>query len=102
MTNPFREDMSRWRNRVEGYIERKVVESADVVVTNTQALKDEFIERFPREPLSKFVALLNGFDPEDGQVASDRRAIRKNSLSRIPDFSMASATPGCFSRRSPR
>ena len=45
-----------------------------MVVTNTQALKDEFIERFPREPVSKFVALLNGFDPEDGQVASDGRA----------------------------
>jgi glycosyltransferase involved in cell wall biosynthesis len=73
MTNPFREKMSGLRDRVEGYMERKVVETADVVVTNTQALKDEFMTRFPREPAAKFVALLNGFDPEDSQVAASMR-----------------------------
>jgi glycosyltransferase involved in cell wall biosynthesis len=73
MTNPFREEMSGLRDRVEGYMERKVVETANVVVTNTQALRDEFMARFPREPAAKFIALLNGFDPEDGQVAPNKR-----------------------------
>jgi glycosyltransferase involved in cell wall biosynthesis len=54
-------------------MERKVVESADVVVTNTQALRDEFMTRFPNQSVDKFVVLLNGFDPDDGQVVSNRR-----------------------------
>ncbi len=73
MTNPFRDEMSALRDRIEAYLERKVVETADVVVANTQALKDEFSTRFPHEPVGKFVALLNGFDREDGQVSARQR-----------------------------
>ncbi len=65
VTNPFRGPQSPLRDRVEAYLERKVVETADVVVTNTKALRDEFIARFPGVPAAKFVTLLNGFDPED-------------------------------------
>jgi glycosyltransferase involved in cell wall biosynthesis len=69
MTNPFRGQMSRLRDRIEGYMEKKVVEIADVVVTNTSDLRAEFLTRFPRESGEKFVAVLNGFDPEDCQPA---------------------------------
>jgi glycosyltransferase involved in cell wall biosynthesis len=74
MTNPFREPVFKLHNRIEAYLERKVVETANIVVTNTQSLKDEFTVRFPRQSASKFVVLLNGFDPEDGQIIKDRRA----------------------------
>jgi len=65
LTNPFRDQSMKFRNRVEGYLEQKVVSEADLVITNTVLLRDEFIARFPREAESKFVALLNGYDPDD-------------------------------------
>lgn len=73
MTNPFRGEKSPLRDRVEAYLERKVVETADVVVTNTKALRDEFIARFPEAPAAKFVTLLNGFDPDDYDEVSAAR-----------------------------
>jgi glycosyltransferase involved in cell wall biosynthesis len=94
MTNPFREEMSGLRDGIEGYMERKVVETADVVVTNTQALKDEFMERYPSEPAGKFVALLNGFDPEDGQLAASLRV--------DPDKFTITHTGFLYGKRDPR
>jgi len=65
LTNPFRPKFSVLRDRLETYLERKVIERADLVIANTDELKDEFIRRFPQQPQGKFIALLNGFDPED-------------------------------------
>lgn len=65
MTNPFRIQYSPLRNRLERWLERQVVRGADVVIANTEELRLEFVQRFPKEPAGKFMALLNGFDPED-------------------------------------
>ena len=73
LTNPFRDSSSPFRNRLEAYLERKVVEKADLVVTNTVALRDEFFHRFPQCSRDKFIALPNGFDPDDfAGVVSNR------------------------------
>ena len=65
MTNPFRLPYSRLRTTLEAHLERAVVEGAERVIANTEALRDEFLQRFPHQPATKFVSLLNGFDPED-------------------------------------
>lgn len=65
MTNPFRVQYSALKNRLEAVLERLVVEKADVVIANTAELRDEFLQRFPRQPSSKFISLVNGFDPDD-------------------------------------
>jgi glycosyltransferase involved in cell wall biosynthesis len=54
-------------------MEKKVVENADIVVSNTDFLKDEFIARFPWLQKNKFVVLLNGFDPDDIQMSTLKR-----------------------------
>ena len=65
MTNPFRLDYSPMRNRIESWLERVVIEQANVVVANTHELQEEFVKRFPMQPSEKFMTLLNGFDAED-------------------------------------
>jgi len=70
MTNPFREEGSALKNRLEAFLEKKVIEGSDVVITNTIALREEFIKRFPLQSPDKFVALLNGYDPDDFPIAS--------------------------------
>jgi glycosyltransferase involved in cell wall biosynthesis len=65
MTNPFRDQASVLRNRTEAFLERRVIESSDIVITNTVSLREEFIRRFPDQLPDKFVTLLNGYDPDD-------------------------------------
>lgn len=70
MTNPFRLKYSPLKERLECYLERKVIEEADLVIANTEELKEEFLKRFPQQPQHKFVSILNGFDPDDYAVES--------------------------------
>lgn len=65
MTNPFRLPYSRLKDTLEGFLERKVIEGADLVIANTKELQAEFMRRFPSQPCTKFAVLLNGFDPDD-------------------------------------
>ena len=53
-----------WGRRLKPYFERKVVRTADRVVLNNEASRDEFRANYPDLPTEKFVAIPNGFDPE--------------------------------------
>jgi glycosyltransferase involved in cell wall biosynthesis len=65
LTNPFRLKYSPLKNHLEAYLERKVIEKSDVVISNTLELAAEFRRRFPQQQPDKFISLLNGFDPDD-------------------------------------
>jgi Glycosyltransferase Family 4/Glycosyl transferases group 1 len=45
-------------------IERQTIESADLVVAVAQTSLQEIKSRYPEQPVSKFVCISNGFDPE--------------------------------------
>ena len=95
LTNPFRDGSSPFRNRLEAYLERKVVEKADLVVTNTVALRDEFFQRFPQCSRDKFIALPNGFDPDDFAGVIPNGTKRKERL-------VITHTGFLYGRRDPR
>ena len=64
--NPFRSrPVSRWYDRS---IERRVVETAEVVVVNTDAALEVLEARYP-EAIHKLRVIWNGYDPEDGLAA---------------------------------
>lgn len=59
-----------WLNRRQ---EASVVRTATAVVSVTKAMTQEFIERYPDEPRTKFVTIENGFDADDfAGIAPDR------------------------------
>jgi glycosyltransferase involved in cell wall biosynthesis len=60
-TNPYRAHFQPWRRAVEGRLETFAVRRAAMVVANTQALRDEFRERFP-DRADRFVAVYNSVD----------------------------------------
>jgi len=95
LTNPFRDGSSPFRNRLEAYLERKVVEKANLVVTNTVALRDEFFQRFPQCSRDKFIALPNGFDPDDFAGVIPSGTNRKERL-------VITHTGFLYGRRDPR
>jgi glycosyltransferase involved in cell wall biosynthesis len=77
LTNPFRGHTSIIKDRAETFLERMVIESSDLVISNTASMKAEFAERFSGCPTTKFVVLHNGFDPSDydgGTTTQLRRA----------------------------
>jgi hypothetical protein len=54
-----------WRYRVDAWLERQVVHAADRVLANTEALREDFLARYPALPASRFVTLPNGYDEAD-------------------------------------
>lgn len=62
MTNPFRLQYSGLKNKLEGWLESFVVRSADVIIANTDYLREEFVERFGDSVRARCVTIINGFD----------------------------------------
>jgi glycosyltransferase involved in cell wall biosynthesis len=54
-----------WHHRVNMILERRVVHSADRVVLNTESARAEFAGHYAGLPAERFVAILNGYDPDD-------------------------------------
>ena len=65
MTNPFRIPTSTLKNRIEKWLEQWVVRTSDLIVANTEELREEFIVRFGADIAGKCVAILNGYDDEE-------------------------------------
>ncbi|HSW45205.1 MAG TPA: glycosyltransferase [Phycisphaerae bacterium] len=69
-------------------LERRVLESADTVVTTCETLADDFRERYPR---SRIRAITNGFDREDLLAA-----LKKNATPSSADGSCTLIAAGSF------
>jgi len=77
---------NKLRGRYEGYLERKVVESADKVITVTSQLLHDFVERYPG--LSRnFILITNGFDETDFEQYFDSWAHKSGDANAV--FSIA-------------
>jgi len=61
---PEWEMLPRWRRVLEKRLEKLCMHSCDVVVSNTDRIREEFVRRFPELTEEKFVTITNGFvDP---------------------------------------
>ena len=79
VSNPFRSEPSRFKDWAEHKLERWVVRSADLLIANTDNLRDEFLERYPDDLRGRCISILNGFDAEEFssiELAPDDAAAR--------------------------
>jgi hypothetical protein len=53
------------RGRLERWLERRVVLTADCVICNTPLMREAFLERYPDVPQERFVVITNGYDEAD-------------------------------------
>jgi glycosyltransferase involved in cell wall biosynthesis len=53
-----------WKLRLREWLERLVIERADAVILNTEALRDEFAEYYGPRLALKFHTITNGYDAE--------------------------------------
>jgi hypothetical protein len=66
--DPWVEDsMPVVRRKFEGYLEKKVLQKADLVICNTNRMKAWFHQRYPNIEQDKFVTIPNGYDESDLQ-----------------------------------
>ena len=61
LTRPF-ESQCALGNYLQRWLERRVIKSADAVLTTTRQLKEIFRNRYPEEPADKFIYLPNGYE----------------------------------------
>jgi glycosyltransferase involved in cell wall biosynthesis len=78
--------------RIESWLERKVIEKADLLVFNVERMKNAYRERYAHVPEAKFVYIPNGID---------LRALAKMpAVPKYEDFTL-SYTGSLYVRRSP-
>jgi glycosyltransferase involved in cell wall biosynthesis len=56
--------------RIERWLERRVIERADLVVFNVKRLRDAYRDRYASVPAAKFAYIPNGIAPEANSVAT--------------------------------
>ncbi len=65
LNNPSSAPMSRLRQTIEACLERMVIRRADMVVANTEAVRQEWMQRYPFLKPDKAITITNGFDPDE-------------------------------------
>lgn len=65
MNNPFHQSKGRLLDNWASRLEKKVVQHARWVSLNTDALHEEFLQRYPQLDPKRFVVMPNGFDRND-------------------------------------
>jgi glycosyltransferase involved in cell wall biosynthesis len=62
--NPFKKTPTKFHARIENCLERRVLTSADYVITVSQPYRRRLIEKYPFLE-TKCEVIMNGFDPDD-------------------------------------
>jgi glycosyltransferase involved in cell wall biosynthesis len=65
VANPSYRANRKLQRKVEGLLEKRVILGADVVVSTTSGISEDFKRRYPQANPDKFITITNGFDPED-------------------------------------
>ncbi len=63
--NTWKRQKSKLHHKTQSFLESRVVKSADKIILNTDYMQNEFAGFYKDQPPQKFVAITNGFDPED-------------------------------------
>jgi len=53
------------RRKTQEYLEHTVLNCADKVITNTEPMKEDFINKYPDIDGEKYISITNGYDPDD-------------------------------------
>jgi hypothetical protein len=65
VTNPFKPKYTLLREKIDLFLEKKIIKESALVICNTTELANEFKRRYKFEKREKFFTLLNGFDPDE-------------------------------------
>lgn len=65
LTSPYIYYPTKLHRKIHAILERKVVESANVVISTTDLMKQDLITRYPKLPVDKFKVVYNGYDNDD-------------------------------------
>ena len=79
-------------DKIEYWLERKVIEQTDAVLTNTEALCHAFKNLYKKQPVNKFLYIPNGYNPEFFSKFKDFRKYKRFTLTYTGSFYL-SRTP---------
>ncbi len=90
--NPWKRKHSPIREKLEEILEYKILKLANRIITNTEPLRRDFINRY-KLPENKFVTITNGFEPLDFEKKLTKR--KENKIFTITH------TGGLYGKRNP-
>lgn len=91
LNNPSSASMSRLRQAIESRLERMVMRRADVVVANTEVVRQDWMQRYPFLKPDNVVTLTNGFDPDESLPPCSRQAPHRSPQAPILTLTHAGA-----------
>jgi glycosyltransferase involved in cell wall biosynthesis len=62
--NPFKKSPTKFHEKIENHLEKKVLMNADYVITVSHPYREKLVEKYPFLK-SKCEVIMNGFDPDD-------------------------------------
>ena len=77
---------TRTAERIEHWMERKVVENADAIALTTDRMTDKFRQTYPGVKAAKFSTVANGYDADDFSSISRALKPQKFTLTYIGSF----------------
>jgi glycosyltransferase involved in cell wall biosynthesis len=72
-SNPNLRTRARMLRAMHGWLEARCVQRARLVVANTEALRQDFIQRYPRLDAGRFICITNGFETQPAVTAAPRQ-----------------------------
>lgn len=73
-------------DKIEYWLERKVIEDADFVLTNTEALCHAYKNLYKKQSVNKFLYIPNGYDPEVFSRFKEFRKYKRFTLTYAGSF----------------
>ncbi|MBN2489577.1 MAG: glycosyltransferase [Planctomycetes bacterium] len=72
VSNPYLQRKVRWLRALDAMLERRALKYADTIITNTEELAADFLERYPWLTKDSVVTIPNGFEGYSGKPAGAR------------------------------
>lgn len=84
LSNPFQNFRSSIINRIDTYLEKYVILNANLVIANTEELKQDFMKNYPNLRQEHVITITNGF--EDYLPESTQKLNKHLTLTHAGDF----------------
>lgn len=92
------ESKSKYKFKLENWLELQVMKNADVIIANTEFLKSEYEKKYKKIIKGKIHVITNGYDPDDFRFL-DNNADKHNetfTISHVGEFYYEIRTPDNF------
>ena len=80
---------SKWRYRIEGFLEKRVVSKCNGIIVNSNIALEYFQQRYHRNKRNRIALIHTGYDTDDYKSTKEKRRSRKFTIVHTGSFSVS-------------